>query len=291
MNNKAVVLAADSASTVSPIGKVYNADKLFRLRNDAPIGIMVYANAEYAGIPWETFIKTYAADKSREEQSTVLEYVGDFLDHVRKLSKGGETGEGGGYSGIIVAGFGKIELRPTLVAVRVAQEDDELVAQLNEFKDFEADDLRNELLPFAQSEMVHRFRDGIDPELLEIVWSRSARDMASFAKDVSDLLPTGDYDDKIAKLAKKRAKRFKKRLKRHIKKNYRTPIVKMIRSLPKEELADLAESLVGMTALKRRVAPELETVGGPIDVAIITKGDGFVWYKREADHRHRTQSR
>jgi hypothetical protein len=26
---------------------------------------------------------------------------------------------------------------------------------------------------------------------------------------------------------------------------------------------------------------DTETVGGPIDVAIITKGDGFVWVKRK----------
>jgi len=29
------------------------------------------------------------------------------------------------------------------------------------------------------------------------------------------------------------------------------------------------------------VTPERETVGGPIDVAVITKGDGFVWLRRK----------
>ena len=26
---------------------------------------------------------------------------------------------------------------------------------------------------------------------------------------------------------------------------------------------------------------EMETVGGPIDVAVISKGDGFIWIKRK----------
>ena len=43
----------------------------------------------------------------------------------------------------------------------------------------------------------------------------------------------------------------------------------------------MAESLVNLTKFRRRVTPERETVGGPIDVAVITKGDGFVWIRRK----------
>jgi len=43
----------------------------------------------------------------------------------------------------------------------------------------------------------------------------------------------------------------------------------------------MAESLVNLTSFKRRITAETETVGGPIDVAVISKGDGFVWIKRK----------
>lgn len=33
--------------------------------------------------------------------------------------------------------------------------------------------------------------------------------------------------------------------------------------------------------MQKRVRPELETVGGPVDVAVISKGDGFIWLKRK----------
>lgn len=52
-------------------------------------------------------------------------------------------------------------------------------------------------------------------------------------------------------------------------------------SQPIDELADVAESLVSLTSLKRRVSMQLETVGGPVDVAVISRGDGFVWIKRK----------
>ena len=41
--------------------------------------------------------------------------------------------------------------------------------------------------------------------------------------------------------------------------------------------------MVNLTSLRRKVAIDSNsrTVGGPIDVAIISKGDGFIWAKRK----------
>ena len=59
-------------------------------------------------------------------------------------------------------------------------------------------------------------------------------------------------------------------------------VSKTIASMPKGELATLAEALVDITSLKLRATGKLETVGGPADVALISKGDGFVWIKNKA---------
>lgn len=62
---------------------------------------------------------------------------------------------------------------------------------------------------------------------------------------------------------------------------YSDPIMQIVEWLPKEELAEMAEALVNLTSFRRRVTPEDETVGGPIDVAVISKGDGLIWIKRK----------
>ena len=49
----------------------------------------------------------------------------------------------------------------------------------------------------------------------------------------------------------------------------------------KEDLIDVAESLISLTSLKRRMTFAEESVGGPVDVAVISKGDGFIWIKRK----------
>ncbi len=43
----------------------------------------------------------------------------------------------------------------------------------------------------------------------------------------------------------------------------------------------MAEALVNLTQFRQRMTMEMETVGGPIDVAVISKGDGFIWINRK----------
>jgi hypothetical protein len=43
----------------------------------------------------------------------------------------------------------------------------------------------------------------------------------------------------------------------------------------------VAETFLSASQIQKRVNPDLETVGGPVDVAVISKGDGFVWIKRK----------
>ena len=61
------------------------------------------------------------------------------------------------------------------------------------------------------------------------------------------------------------------------------PIIQSVSSLPIEELALLADSMINITSLRRKVAIDrnIGTVGGSIDVSIISKGDGFIWLKRK----------
>ena len=55
-----------------------------------------------------------------------------------------------------------------------------------------------------------------------------------------------------------------------------------VAALPLNELCSLAEALVSLTAFHAHMAAdELETVGGAIDVAAISKGDGFEWVKHK----------
>lgn len=66
-----------------------------------------------------------------------------------------------------------------------------------------------------------------------------------------------------------------------IRKKYVNPLYQAVASLSKEDLAEMAESLIYLTYLQRRITNAEESVGGPVDVAVLTKGDGFIWIKRK----------
>jgi hypothetical protein len=62
---------------------------------------------------------------------------------------------------------------------------------------------------------------------------------------------------------------------------FRREIEDMALMMPKQELAFLAEAIINLTSIKRKVSGEEETVAGPIDVAIISRSEGLVWVRRK----------
>ena len=66
-----------------------------------------------------------------------------------------------------------------------------------------------------------------------------------------------------------------------MKTSYTDPLLNTVINLDKEDMANMAESFIALTSLVRRMQPGEETVGGPVDVAVISKGDGFIWINRK----------
>ena len=61
------------------------------------------------------------------------------------------------------------------------------------------------------------------------------------------------------------------------------PLMKSVTLISLPEMAFLAESLVNITSLKRTYSLDgyQQTVGGPTDVAVLSKADGFLWIKKK----------
>ena len=68
--------------------------------------------------------------------------------------------------------------------------------------------------------------------------------------------------------------------------------MKVVEILLLKELAKVVSTLVRLTSFEKQLSLEAETVGEPIDVAVISKGDGFIWINRkhyfrpELNHRY-----
>ena len=61
----------------------------------------------------------------------------------------------------------------------------------------------------------------------------------------------------------------------------RTQIGLLTDAMPIQDAIDLAEFLVHTAIMLSRFSPGPATVGGPIEIAVITKHEGFKWIKRK----------
>ena len=403
MNKEAIAIAADSAVTLRE-GKIFtSANKIFSLSKYYPVGVMIYGNANFMGIPWETMIKTYRGELDTEKFDTLKEYADDFINFLSREKrlipeseqekyfednvysyfsliryeivqsvnetiserdvitaeeineitseimeyhhdrwKGAESPptipenhtkdlinryenvinkakkdvfenlsltdhlsgqlteiavnlsvkflEGmdpPNMSGVVIAGFGEKDIFPSLQSFLI-----EVIVNnhLKWKKDkyfeiaFENDAT---IVPFAQSEMVATFMEGVEPGYEMVIEEYLSQIFEKYPEDVIDSIEKLDADEKRKLKEKLKGAgselldRHKEELRNYRRLNYVNPVIHVVSALPKDELAAMAESLVNLTSFKRKMSMDAETVAGPIDVAVISKGDGFIWIKRK----------
>ena len=182
------------------------------------------------------------------------------------------------YTGIAIAGYGEKEIFPSICDVKVGEffsnrlrYQFSAVGKVNQ-------DVSAIVHPYAQRDMVDTFFQGINPGLL----NEFARTLPIEFENIADKI-SSKYNNKseIKPHFQLAYKHIMKKLNNFAIKNYVHPIITSIGFLRKEDLVEIAEALINITSINRKTTKELQTVGGPIDIAIITKHEGFIWIKRK----------
>ena len=190
----------------------------------------------------------------------------------------------GNWTGLVFAGFGEKEIYPQLLPLKVGEVFENRIRYSIDKDNIViiGDKYNAAIRPFAQRDVIDIILSGIDSNLEKTIYSSFESFLSQFLLIIIDKIGEEEITSKlkkidIIKIIKDFAENFQTtKLNKHIK-----PLMSSISTLSKEDLAELAESLIYLTYLKRRMSFSEESVGGPIDVAIITKGDGFIWIKRK----------
>lgn len=193
----------------------------------------------------------------------------------------------GAAAGLVIAGFGEESFFPALRSFSV---NGIFAGHLNYRQEEDVDigtDVDAMIVPFAQDDQVYSFMHGVDQNYQEQIGKATRAILDNLPKVVMDNVDFLD-DEQKRKLrelfevgVEPGLKSFGDELRQYRLRNFFFPILDLVGSLPKSELAALAESMVNLTSLRRKMSKGTETVAGPIDVAIISKGDGLVWIKRK----------
>jgi hypothetical protein len=86
MNRLAVVLAADSASTVTHWGEsgkeeryFKGANKIFQLSTHHPVGMMIFDAADILRVPWEIVVKEFRSSLADKSFNSLDGYASEFF--------------------------------------------------------------------------------------------------------------------------------------------------------------------------------------------------------------------
>lgn len=190
-------------------------------------------------------------------------------------------------TGLVVAGFGSEEIFPTLLSFDLSgMFGGRLKFSREHSIDIDRDGDRARVVPFAQKEMVERFLYGLDNSIQRKIAQFCRSSVPNIRESILSHLDM-EPDDlaELEEAAHEAESGFFEGLATEtfgaIRQESESEIEDMVEFMPKPELARMAEALVNLTSIKRRVSRGMETVGGPIDVAVISQAEGFVWVKRK----------
>ena len=192
------------------------------------------------------------------------------------------------YSGIVIAGFGADEHFPSLVSYEIGGFFESKLKVLPGETVKVDGRVQAAVVPFAQTDAVYSFLYGARPSLYEDTITEVAQVILGLPDLIIDGMPgvgkqrKSDYKSKVQAGLKDVASEMFRELQERREAKFLRPVLDSIAHLPKGELAHVASTLVNLSSFQKRVSmTEDETVGGPIDVALITKGDGFIWVERK----------
>ena len=205
----------------------------------------------------------------------LIEAYSEFLLHDQFLQ----------FSGLVFVGYGEVEIFPGLIPVNVSIiVGDQLRYNTEDSKSAFINNQNSACIrPFAQTDVIDTILQGISPELSKMTSKVFGDFLQSFLKEIKsiDSIPQPVIHRLDNLNVQKYIQDYNNKLDNIISEKYVGPLMDAVSQLSKEDLAEMAESLVYLTYLKRRFTMAEESVGGPVDIAVITKGDCFIWIKRK----------
>lgn len=188
-----------------------------------------------------------------------------------------------GYVGIAIAGYGRADIFPKVKHLHISG----VINGRLRYKMVEeasiSENYMASILPLAQTDVMQTFLFGINDSFIQDMGNVIPQEINDCFSRMDDQLFAEAKKDVVKQNVAQMTSKVIQKLADKARQEYMNPILQSVATLPIEELAMLAESMINITSLRRRVAIDnnIGTVGGPIDVAIISKSDGFIWLKRK----------
>lgn len=193
-----------------------------------------------------------------------------------------------GFTGLVFVGYGEKEIYPSLIPVNMLMAFDGKLRYYIDKKEEAHITEQNgaSICPFAQVDVMMNILTGIATPIKELVYQTFSRILDKYNGMIESLLISNGVANRIVDIIKKAplpavSNEFVSSIEQYIQEEYIRKLIDTVEYLDIEDLSNMAESLIALTGLKKRMTSSEENVGGPVDVAVISKIDGFIWMKRK----------
>ncbi len=206
-----------------------------------------------------------------------------FSEYIKSYLKSGDFRLSNS-SGLVFIGFGEDEIYPHCTCSELAEVLDDKIRWKIASDIVINEDQSSAIQAFAQGDDISNIIDGIHPTYASQFYDQIGLLLSNYNKTLANLVSSVDpgLASQIISIDTQPLVQNLMQQMTAFQSHFSTnPTINAVRLFSKEDLAELAESLIYLTYLKKRMTFTDETVSKPVDVAIISKGDGFVWIKRK----------
>ena len=298
LNKRGIAIASDSAVTftnaiqevaiqnknekvISVKDKVVNSgDKMLRLKDNQPVAVMIVGNSLLTKLPWDVIVRWYRKQNDSSGFPKLEDYVQQFkgfvdseiiASHIKNdvVFKENER------TFLVFAGYGEDEAYPSICQYEVTGiNKSKLQWQLSGSANISGEQESN-IFTSGQSDIIDAIELGIQNERIGVIRKR-------FQTLIEDLLTQNLLDSLIGKIDYPAIRQEVADLIRESGKEHLHQHLEAIKQFDLQKMACLAENLIKATELHRKITFRQEGVGGLIDLAVITREDGFQWLNRKS---------
>ena len=142
------------------------------------------------------------------------------------------------------------------------------------------------ICPFAQTDVMILFMKGISPNMYCTMLDEQLVLLEKQRNDITEVLKKAGVSQEIMDEINRVdldefQDPYRDKILEYIEEANVSSLVESVASFNIDDLSNMAESLISITNLQRHITSAEESVGGPVDVAVITRSEGFTWIKRK----------
>lgn len=191
-------------------------------------------------------------------------------------------------AGLVFAGFGADERYPSVSTWLVSGIVGGIAKRKQTSLDVIDGEVRSKIRVFADSEVTNAFLRGIDINLERRLYGGFLMMMHGLVDQVVGAFPAGDPGTKDVvrdrfqrDFVPKYLESFHRMIGEYQQQAFINPVLRVLEIAARNELAETAGQLVSLNIFKKRIMAHRETVGGAVDVAVITRDGGFQWWSKQ----------